>query len=105
MCRKLSFIDFLQLLFFSEDKKLQKMAVALKFFYFFANLSLTSYLFYYCFLLVLYGCKDLSASYKSSKRRNHLKPENLETLFLPSAIKVTIKSGTNKVEMKYLEEA
>ena len=27
-------------------------------------------------------------------RRNHLKPENLETLFLPAALKVTIKSVT-----------
>ena len=91
--------------FFWEDKKLKKLAEALKFPYFFTALRLNSNLFYYCFLLVLYACKDLSSLYNSSKRRNYLQPDNLETLFLLSAIKVTIKSGTNKVEMKYLEEA
>ena len=53
------------------------------------------------FYLVLFTCKDPSSLYKSSKRRNPLKPENLETL-----LKVSIKSATSyQVEIKYLEEA
>ena len=58
------------------------------------------------FLLVLFACKDPSPLYISSKRRNHLKPENFETLFLLSAFKVLIKSATSyQAEIKYLEEA
>ena len=53
-----------------------------------------------------FACKDSSPLHKSSKRRNHLKPENLETLFLLSALKVHIKSViSNQTEIKYLEEA
>ena len=44
------------------------------------------------FSLVLSACKGLSPLYKSSKRRNHLKPDNLETLFPLSASKMPIKS-------------
>ena len=44
--------------------------------------------------------------YKSSERRNYLKPENLETLFLLSALKMPTKSVTSyQAEIKYLEEA
>ena len=58
------------------------------------------------FLLVLFACKDPSPLYKSSKRKNHLKPENLETLFLLSALKMPIKSVTSyQTEIKYLEDA
>ena len=58
------------------------------------------------FFLVLFACKDPSPLYKSSKRKNHLKPENLETLFLLSALKMPIKSVTSyQAEIKYLEEA
>ena len=40
----------------------------------------------------------------SSKRRNHLKPENLETLFLLSALKVPVKAvSCCESEIKYLE--
>ena len=43
---------------------------------------------------------------KSSKTRNHLEPEHLETLFLLSALKVPIKSVSNyQAEIKYLEDA
>ena len=39
-----------------------------------------------------------------SKRRNHLKPENLETLFLLSALKVPVKAiSCYESEIKYLE--
>ena len=41
------------------------------------------------------ACKDPSPLCKSSKRRNHLKPEDLETLFLLSALKMPIKSVTS----------
>ena len=79
---------------------LKKFAVALKFLYFLTVLSLNS-----VFLLVLFACKDSSPLYKSSKRRNHLKPENLERLFLLSALKMPIKSFTShQAEIKYLEE-
>ena len=58
------------------------------------------------FFLVLFACKHPSPLYKSSKARNHLKRKNLETLFLLSALKMLIKSGTNyQVEIKYLEDA
>ena len=58
------------------------------------------------FLLVLFACKDISPLYKSSKTRNHIKPENLETLFLLSALKMPIKSATSyHAEIKYLEHA
>ena len=40
----------------------------------------------------------------ASKRRNHLKPENLETLFLFSALKVPVKViSCYESEIKYLE--
>ena len=58
------------------------------------------------FLLVLFACKDPSPLYKSSKRRNRLKPENLETLFLLSGLNIHIMSVTSyQAEIKYLEEA
>ena len=54
----------------------------------------------------LFACKDPSPLYKSLKRRNHLKPENLETPFLRSALKMPIKSVTSyQAEIKYLDEA
>ena len=85
-----------------EDKKLKKLAVASKFLYFLTVLSLNTNLFHQCFLLVFFAYKDPSPLYKSSKRRNHLKPKNLETLFLLSALKVLIKSGTSyQAEIKY----
>ena len=65
--------------------KLKKLALALKFL---TVLSLNSNVF----LIVLFDCKD--PSFKFSKRRNHLKPENLETPFLLSALKMPIKSVT-----------
>ena len=58
------------------------------------------------FHLALFASKDPSPLYKSSKRRNPLKPEKLETLFLLVALKVSIKSvASYLVEIKYLEEA
>ena len=58
------------------------------------------------FLLVLFACKDPSTLYKSSMRKNHLKPDNLETFFLLSALQMSIKSVTcYQVEIKYLEES
>ena len=39
-----------------------------------------------CFLLVLFACEDPSPLYKSSKRRDHLKHENLKILFLPLSL-------------------
>ena len=75
-----------------KDQKLKKLAGALK--------------FEFCFLLVLFACKDPSPLYKSSKTRNHLKPEDLETLFLLSALKMRIKPVTSyQAEMNYLEDA
>ena len=57
-------------------------------------------------IVVLFACKDSSPLYKSSKKRNHLKPEKLETLFLLSALKMPNKSVTShQAEIKYLEEA
>ena len=54
------------------------------------------------FLLILFAYKDPSSLYKSSNRRSHLKPENLETLFLLSPLKVSIKSVTGyQAEIKY----
>ena len=90
LCRviKIKFYWFIAsfLLFFLKDKKLKKLAAA--------------------FLLALFACKDPSPLYKSSKTRNHLKPENLETLFLLSALKMPIKSATSyQAETKYLEDA
>ena len=73
-------------LFFLKDKKLKKLAVALKFLYFLTVLSLNSNVF----LLVLFACKDPAPLCKSSKRRNHLKLENLETLLLLSALQMPI---------------
>ena len=53
-----------------------------------------------------FTCKDPSSLYKSSNRRNHLKPENLETAFLLSALKMPNKSVTTyQAEIKYLEDA
>ena len=43
-------------------------------------------------MLVLFACKDPFPFFKSSKIRNQLKPENFETLFLLSALKIPIKS-------------
>ena len=92
--------------FFLKDKKLKKLVVALKFLYILTVFSLNSNLFYQCFLLVLFACKDPFPLYKSSKERNHFKPENLETLFLVSALKVSIKSVTShQAEIKYLKES
>ena len=97
----MKFYRFTAAFLFLKDKKLKKLAVALKFLYFLTVVSLNS-----VFLLVLFSCKDPSPMYKSSKRRNHLKPENLETLFVPSALKVSIKSVTSyQAEKKYLEES
>ena len=57
-------------------------------------------------MLVLFACKDPSQLHKSSKRRNHFKPDNFEKLFLLSALKMPINSVTSyQAEMKYLEEA
>ena len=39
------------------------------------------------FVLVLFACRIPSLLYKTSKRRKPLKPENLETIFLLSALK------------------
>ena len=47
------------------------------------------------FLLVLFACKNPSLLYKASKRRKPLKSENLETIFLLSALKKPIKSVTS----------
>ena len=70
--------------------------------YFLLVLSLNSTVF----LLVLFASQDPSPLYKSSKRKNHLKPENLKTLFLLSPLKMPINFVTSyQVEMKYLEEA
>ena len=42
---------------------------------------------------------------KSSERRNHPKPENLEALFVLSALKMPIKSVTSyQAEIKYFKE-
>ena len=58
------------------------------------------------FLLALFACKDPSSLYKSSKRRNALKLDNLETFVLLSALKMLIKYVTSyQAEIIYLEEA
>ena len=58
------------------------------------------------FSLVLFACKGPSPLYKSSKRRNNLKPDNLEIFFLLLALKMPVKSVTSyQAEIKYLEEA
>ena len=44
------------------------------------------------FFLVFFAFRDPSPLYKSSNRRNHFKPDNLETLFLLSALKMPIMS-------------
>ena len=55
-------------------------------------------------MLVSFAYKDTSPLYKSSKIRKHLKPENLETLFLLSAL-MPIKSVTSyQVEIKHLKD-
>ena len=42
----------------------------------------------------------------ASKKRNHLKLENLEKFFLLKALKMSIKSATSyQAERKHLEEA
>ena len=57
------------------------------------------------FLLVLFACKNPSPLYKSSKTRNYLKPDNLETLFLLSVLKMPNKSVISyQAEIKYLED-
>ena len=108
LCRviKMKFYWFIAafLSFFLQDKKLKKLAVALKFLYFLTVVSVNSIFFYQCFLLVLFACKDPSSLYKSWKRRNHLKPENLGIIFLQSALKVPIKSVTSyQADIKYSE--
>ena len=52
------------------------------------------------------GCSfEVRYCFKSLKRRNHLKPDNLETPFLLSALKMPIKSVTSyQAEIKYLED-
>ena len=62
------------LFFKRKDKKLKKLAAALKFLHLLTVLILNS-----VFLLILFTWKDLSLWYKFSKGRNHVKPENLET--------------------------
>ena len=47
------------------------------------------------FSLLLFACKDPSPLHNSSKRRNHLQPDNLETFFLLLALKMLIKSATS----------
>ena len=85
----MTFCSFISaFLFLKKDKKLKKLVVALKFLYFLTVLNLNSNVF----LPVLFACKDPSPLYKSSKGRNHVKPENLGTLFLLSAVKMPIKS-------------
>ena len=55
-------------------------------------------------MLVLFACNYLSPLHKSSERKNHLKPENLGTVFLLSALRMPIESVTNhRAEIKYLE--
>ena len=55
-------------------------------------------------MLVLFACKDPCPLYKSSKRKNHLKPGNLETVFLLLALKIPIKSVTSQqAKIKYLK--
>ena len=54
-------------------------------------------------MLVLFASKD--PSFKSLKRMNHLKPENLETPFLLLPLKMPIKSVTSyQAEIKYSED-
>ena len=53
-------------------------------------------------MLVLFACKGPSSLHKSSKRRNRLKPKNLETPFLLSALKIPVKSVTSyQAEITY----
>ena len=60
----------------------------------------TAFLFFSFFFFFKVG----SQLFKFSKRKNHLKPENLETLFPLSALKMLIKSVTShQAEIKYLE--
>ena len=84
----MKFKRFIAAFLFLKDTKSKKLVVALKFLYFLTVLSLNSDVF----MLVLFACKDPSRLYKSSWRRNHLKPENLETLFALSTLKMPIKS-------------
>ena len=65
---------FLFFFFFKKDKKLKKLAVAIKFLHLLTVLILNS-----VFLLIFFTWKDISLWYKFAKGRNHLKPENLET--------------------------
>ena len=83
----MKFYRFIAAFPFFKYKKLKKFVVALKFLCLLTVLYLNS-----VFLLVLFACKDPSLLYNSSKRRKHLKPENLEILFLLSALKKPIKS-------------
>ena len=58
------------------------------------------------FFLVLFACKVPSPFCKSLKRRNHLEPVSLETVFLLSLLKMLAKSVTSyQAEKLYLEEA
>ena len=55
-------------------------------------------------MLVLFASKDPSPLYKSSKTKNYLKHENLETHFLLSALEMPIKSFTcYQAEIEYLK--
>ena len=58
---------------------------------------------------VLFSCKDPSPLYKSSKRRNRLKPEYLETLFARHFLcyqhkKYLLCLTSYRAETKYLQE-
>ena len=57
------------------------------------------------FFIVLFACKDPSPLCKSSKRRSHLKPVSLETVFLLSALKMLSMSVSSyqAEKKKYLE--
>ena len=84
----------MQLFLFLKDQ-LKKLALALKLL---TVLSLN----FNVFLLVLFACKNPSPLYKSSETRNYLKPDNLETLFLLSALKMPNKSVISyQAEIKY----
>ena len=77
----MKFYRFIAAFLLLKDKKLNKLVVALKFV---TVLNLNSN--------VCNACKDPTPLHKSSKRRNHIKPEYLETLFVQSALRLPIKS-------------
>ena len=58
------------------------------------------------FFLVLFACKGPSPFFKSSKKRSHLQPVSLETVFLLSALKILTKSVTShQAEKPFLGKA